>query len=416
MYIESIYAENFKALDNVKIETDGKSLLIFGVNGVGKSSILSVVNFLFWSWVNRLNPSQGIAYRTLSDECVRYGSSQLELRADVKLDDKTFHLKRNYLKSRYKSKGVSKGDKKNYDAFVNYIVDEYLEKDKDIPIFVNYGTNRSVLDIPLKIRKKHEFSTLASIERSDELDFRTFFEWYRNQEDIENEKKTELDNLSYRDKSLECVRHAIVTMLGNEYSNLRVSRSPLCMKVRKDNMDLRVDQLSDGEKCTIALFGDLARRIALANPNKDNPLEGEGIALIDEIDLHMHPSWQRRVLRVLKEVFPNIQFIITTHSPQILGEADSSYKVIGLYTESDNSVCVSEEYVYGKDSNEVLKTKMDTSVRSETVQTMFDEFYSMLDSGDFRHAENKLNDINELVADNDPEVASCWVRLEMEQI
>jgi predicted ATP-binding protein involved in virulence len=312
MYIESIYAENFKALDNVKIETDGKSLLIFGVNGVGKSSILSVVNFLFWSWVNRLNPSQGIAYRTLSDECVRYGSSQLELRADVKLDDKTFHLKRNYLKSRYKSKGVSKGDKKNYDAFVNYIVDEYLEKDKDIPIFVNYGTNRSVLDIPLKIRKKHEFSTLASIERSDELDFRTFFEWYRNQEDIENEKKTELDNLSYRDKSLECVRHAIVTMLGNEYSNLRVSRSPLCMKVRKDNMDLRVDQLSDGEKCTIALFGDLARRIALANPNKDNPLEGEGIALIDEIDLHMHPSWQRRVLRVLKEVFPNIQFIITT--------------------------------------------------------------------------------------------------------
>ncbi|MBU5477732.1 AAA family ATPase [Eubacterium sp. MSJ-13] len=53
--------------------------------------------------------------------------------------------------------------------------------------------------------------------------------------------------------------------------------------------------MSDGEKCTIALFGDLARRMALANPNKDNPLDGEGIVLIDEIELHLHPLWQRRI-------------------------------------------------------------------------------------------------------------------------
>ena len=61
----------------------------------------------------------------------------------------------------------------------------------------------------------------------------------------------------------------------------------------------------------MTMFGDLARRLSIANPLLDNPLLGEGVVLIDEIELHMHPSWQRKVLNTLKSVFPNIQFIIT---------------------------------------------------------------------------------------------------------
>ena len=83
---------------------------------------------------------------------------------------------------------------------------------------------------------------------------------------------------------MKSVRTAVEAMLGNQYSDLKVKRSPLSLKVKKGNKDISVDQLSDGEKCTIAMFGDLARRIALANPNKENPLEGEGIVLIDEIE------------------------------------------------------------------------------------------------------------------------------------
>ena len=91
--------------------------------------------------------------------------------------------------------------------------------------------------------------------------------------------------------------------------------------------------MSDGEKCTIALFGDLARRMALANPERENPLEGTGVVLIDELDLHMHTSWQRKVLGVLKETFPNIQFIITTHSPQILGESGDTFNLLCMFKE-----------------------------------------------------------------------------------
>lgn len=73
--------------------------------------------------------------------------------------------------------------------------------------------------------------------------------------------------------------------------------------------------------------------MALANPEKENPLEGSGVVLIDELDLHMHTSWQRKVLNVLRDTFPNVQFIITTHSPQILGEMDDSVNLLYLYNE-----------------------------------------------------------------------------------
>ena len=70
--------------------------------------------------------------------------------------------------------------------------------------------------------------------------------------------------------------------------------------------NLDVLQLSDGEKCTLALFGDIARRLAIANPSLDDPLQGDGVVLIDELELHMHTSWQRKVISMLKKTFPNI--------------------------------------------------------------------------------------------------------------
>lgn len=135
------------------------------------------------------------------------------------------------------------------------------------------------------------------------IDFRNLFKWFRNQEDIENQIKVRNDS-DYEDKSLAAVKKAMLAMLDG-FEDIRIERRPLAMKVNKNGKSLKIDQLSDGEKCTIALFGDLARRMALANPGKDvNPLEGSGVVLIDELDLHMHTSWQRKVLNVLRDTFP----------------------------------------------------------------------------------------------------------------
>ena len=112
-------------------------------------------------------------------------------------------------------------------------------------------------------------------------------------------------------------------------------------------------------KSTI-LFGDLARRMALANPSMPNPLEGEGVVLIDEIDLHMHPSWQRKVMVVLKKTFPNIQFIVTTHSPQVLGELNEDYNIFVFYHQDKCIVGRKYDSFIGWDSNVLLEEVMGT--------------------------------------------------------
>ena len=101
------------------------------------------------------------------------------------------------------------------------------EKQDNIPLFVNYGTNRLVLDIPVRIRTKHEFDIYSAFDKAieNQIDFRTFFEWFRNQEDYENECKVQNADLEFTDKSLEAVKKAMLAML-DECTNLRVARKP----------------------------------------------------------------------------------------------------------------------------------------------------------------------------------------------
>ena len=90
------------------------------------------------------------------------------------------------------------------------------------------------------------------------------------------------------------------------------------MEVRKHNQHLDVRQLSDGEKCLLALVGDLAKRLAIASPSMEEPLKGQAVVLIDEVDLHLHPQWRHQAIPGLLKTFPECQFVLTTHSPQVL--------------------------------------------------------------------------------------------------
>ena len=154
-------------------------------------------------------------------------------------------------------------DLKALKNIVSLFHEKYIddEKQENIPIFVNYGTNRLVLDIPMRIRNKHTFDIYSAFDKAIEnrIDFRTFFEWFRGQEDYENECKVQNADLEYKDKALETVRKAMLVMMDG-CTDLRVVRKlKLEMKVEKNGISLNVSQLSDGEKCTMAMFGDLAR-------------------------------------------------------------------------------------------------------------------------------------------------------------
>lgn len=405
MKIKQLHARNFRKFEYIDLDLQGKSTVIFGVNGTGKSTVLNMVNYLFRVWVNRLNSAQGRAYESFTQDVLKIGTSECKVWTEVQMGNSVYELSRQYHKYQIgASKKQPTYDREQYKIFEEEYIQRY-NSERNIPIFVNYGTNRSVLDIPLRIRNKHEFGVLSALERAieNELDFRTFFEWFRNQEDIENEIKIETANPGYEDIMLKCVRKSIEKMLGN-VSDLKVKRNPLCMKVKKGEKEIRVDQLSDGEKCTLALFGDLARRIAIANQYRENPLEGEGVVLIDEIELHMHPSWQRRVLGVLADVFPNIQFIVTTHSPQVLGEADERYNIVFLEDDDCGNHVQIIERMDGFDSNYILEEYMNTSSKNEKVKELIRSINWSVLNKEFEQAENKLDTLRRISGDIDQEV------------
>ena len=398
MKLNRIRAKNYKGFSNLSLQPEGKSMVVFGANGVGKTSALAIINYLCWGWINRINPAQGTTFKSLNADMVQNGFGRMEISVDIELDGQGFVLSKAYTKAKPGKGAAVEMNKKLYDTFVNHFTELYSGDDSNMPIFVNYGTNRSVLDIPLRIRKKHEFSKWSALERTleNELDYRVFFEWFRNQEDYESEKIREKQDFTYSDPLLSCVRQGVAAMLDG-FENLKVKRNPLRLSVEKDGIELSVSQLSDGEKCTLALFGDLSRRLAIANPSLENPLHGEGIVLIDEIELHMHPSWQRKILGSLRNTFPNIQFIITTHSPQVLGEVNNSYQLIMLQKADDNSINVKElNRMDGYDSNFILEEYMETSASNMEFNRLVKLCKDEIAKGSFDNASKMIADIGKI--------------------
>lgn len=370
MKLETVSLTNFKGVKEARIELNRKSVVFYGINGVGKTTILHAIDLLYSNIINRLVKNafkQGINIE-LTD--ISFGSSECKVSADFSFD----HEDTSYGYAR----GMNRKDKRRWhyrdrlyeltDHFEHLFLGEENEM-VNMPIFVNYGVNRSVLDVPVRVRNKHTFIKISCFEKAIEsrVDFRTFFEWFRYQEDYENERKIR-ENLGYVDVPLSAVRNAVTAVL-DDVSNLRIERSPLAMKVDKNGISLQVNQLSDGEKCTLSLIGDLARRLAIANPTMKDPLLGTGVVLIDEIELHMHPAWQRKILKQLHQTFPNIQFIVTTHSPQILGEAGDDFLIYEIVKENKNTIYNRIPSLKGWDSNYILETFMGVdNVNAETKQ------------------------------------------------
>lgn len=270
----------------------------------------------------------------------------------------------------------------------------------NIPLAVHYLTNRAVLDIPLRIKKRHSF--IDQFEAYDnaligsETDFRIFFEWFREKEDLENEVRLD-SNPNYRDPQLEAVRHSISCLMP-DFTNLKVKRSPLRMVLHKKGEELIINQLSDGEKCLLAMVGDLARRLAIANPSLESPLEGNAIVLIDEIELHLHPKWQREIITKLRETFPNCQFIVTTHSPQVISHVDSVY----LMDKENEEISLSELSSYGRDSNYILEVFMDTKERPPEVQDKILQIFRLIEEEKFTEVKRLRQELTERMDTEDP--------------
>ncbi|TCS38085.1 AAA family ATPase [Reinekea marinisedimentorum] len=286
-------------------------------------------------------------------------------------------------------------------------------KDFNLPLIAFYSVERAIevikkdIEWPDDITPDGFFSKHAGYSDSlnGSTDFKQFFRWFKDLDDLRNEAlanssplTTELAALEGQGKVLKDMLEsgnanittlesmesdirnkiavlkdklskrktsnpqALIDMLSNAisgvmpgYKNLRVSRKPLGLLIEKNEETLNILQLSQGERSLIALIADIARRLILLNPNQGNPLEGKGIVLVDEIDLHLHPEWQQRIVRVLESTFPNIQFIFSTHSPTVLTTVPyNNILSIGMNVEDDLIVSRPRGNSYAETSGDVM--------------------------------------------------------------
>jgi len=185
----------------------------------------------------------------------------------------------------------------------------------------------------------------------------------------------------------------------NEPDSQLIDRKPTTIEVR---------HLSDGERGTLAMVLDLTRRLAQANPTMIDPAaEAEAVVLIDEIDLHLHPKWQRQIVQNLTAAFPKCQFIATTHSPQVIGEVEP--KRIQIIA---GGQVYSPTHSFGVDSSRVLEEIMEATPRTEEVQDLLSRLSRAIGVGNYRLAHELLAELTVQLGENDPEVTRTRTLLE----
>lgn len=323
-------------------------VILLGDNGFGKTTILDAMATIMAPYSAQF---PGIADYQLSDLDVhinRQGRRAKFLTVEAELSDNGIVMR----SVRYR-KGTQTPPKANYEQMKQMAIAKKNailagEPNVELPLFAYYGTGRGQFQVPERRRGFQQ-----AFERWDcyksainpETDFKRFFGWFDLMEDQERRDREKLRDFNYKSPVLNAVRRALSEIVTS-YRNPRIETRPLRFIMDRVDPDgstheLRIEQLSEGYKIVIAMVADLAARMAEANPDMDNPLNSTGIVLVDEVDLHLHPRWQRDILSQLTKVFPNIQFVVSTHSPVIVVGAAEIAQVINL-----NKINEDENLIY----------------------------------------------------------------------
>lgn len=420
MRIQKLIFKNYRLFKDLELRFsdknsgEGNVIVFIGNNGAGKTTVLeAIARSLSWlvarirrgrtsgSPINDLAITNGETYSTITAEVAYKGNAYAWVLA------KTLKGRKKSVESRLS----------NLSELAD-IFREGLTEDEgaSLPLLAYYPVERSILDIPLKIRTKHSFAQLDGLDGALQqgVDFRRFFEWFRAREDSESEVRSreladalferirekkldredvmELLETSLRDRQLDAVRKAIRVFMSG-FDNLRIERRPrLRMMVDKNSIPLNVEQLSQGEKSLMALVGSIASRLAMMNPSLPDPLQGRGIVMIDEVDLHLHPRWQAGIISRLRSAFPNCQFILTSHSPLVVSNAPDVRAFL-----LDNGELHQVGNIFGMDANQVLLQEMDVGIRNQEVQDEFDAILDLIQDRDFLSAHDRISHLEDIV-------------------
>jgi predicted ATP-binding protein involved in virulence len=336
--LKSVTLENFRLFEKLEMDFHPQVTVLIGENGAGKTALVEGIAKMLTPLPKLIEKIQNLTQEEkdttrkniFKKKDITIGKEALSASISINYsgNDETLVVE------------TPKMDRENIASLfnqvqftgINYLSEFRQARSAGIvnatPILVYYRCDKTddiIQNGQLEgIEGSNIFSTYDNALNGKTIDFKSFLEWYKWQED----KKLRGIGTS----TLKVVKAGILSTLNDKedddkFTDLFIDVSVLNdyrLKVVKRTTELDFDQLSSGEQSLLALVADMARRIAIANPENADPLqEGGGIVIIDEIDLHLHPRWQRKIVRKLTEIFPKVQFIITTHSPLILGSVRS---------------------------------------------------------------------------------------------
>jgi predicted ATP-binding protein involved in virulence len=222
------------------------------------------------------------------------------------------------------------------------------------------------------------------------INYQEILTWFNDLNNKEARRIRDTGDLNFKLPELELLRDAISkTLLGEFFwPNFDSDLREMTLTKKGINFELPVSRLSQGFQSIFLITLDLVRRMIQANRDADfegnNLLHTPAIVLIDEIELHLHPSWQQKVLPILLDVFPNTQFIVTTHSPQII----TSIKPENVVILQDGLVIHNNSSTYGTTSSTVLTNIFSINDRPDNeVKSHLDQYFKLLNDGQFDSEE-----------------------------
>ncbi len=392
MRINFLEMINFRNMKEQKISFENNNFFVLiGDNGSGKTTILEAITKAFVPVLRTIN-SEAVKKCDLTNNDIRYGTNSVAVKIGITLDGETYiWTNRRRMSSQIPfEEGIDVSDQNDMKRLKS-VYAKRIEK-KALPLVLYYGTDRIIRDVPQRGHIKNFTVTDALRYCFDNVNyFRDFYDWFKTEEDIE--LRGLRDNRNYQNQRLDCVRNAIERMIKG-YSNLRIELAPSRMVLTNhEGMDLQIDQLSGGYKAVLSVVADIAKRLSVANPDSPNPLEEEAVILIDELDLHLHPRWQKNIVDDLKRTFPNCQFIISTHSPFII----QSLNAEELFDITEMQYAYEHGTYNGWSIDTIQEQKMGVEKKTRIYHDLMKDFSNAVDDENYILADRLYKQLAEMV-------------------
>ena len=405
MIIKKLKIRNFRNLESFDINFDDKLTVLVANNSSGKTSILDAISIILGSYIGAFPTEKNNGFRFTDATSKERGDEPkypISVSSVIMLDSEIRVFRELSNKgsrtTTVDSKDLQQYAKKNYEKLYN-------KENVDLPIIAYYGTGRLYKETKLSKEKYEKEKSSRSYGYHNCLNpnssFKEFMEWFVEQSQIEintllkNLQKNQNLNITELPTSrlLTNIKNSINSVfLHLNWKNIHFNGVDLVIE-NSDGIELSINSLSDGVKNILTLVADIAYRCSKLNPHLENSSkETKGIVLIDEVEMHLHPSWQQRVMIDLLNIFDNIQFIVTTHSPQVL----SSVKNINIRiidpTEKEAKVPIVNPY--GKQSVVAQEDIMNVSSipPKEVVKEveLLENYLDLVQKGDINHSSLEI--------------------------